>query len=150
MRREAVKYSRATNYALHTMVYLTLTEKGKSVGVEQLANMQNLSSTYLSKILTKLVKAGLIASTPSVKGGYSIVRQSQEISFLDVIHAIEGKTTLFNCSLEHEDIFKHEDCLIENVMMAAEHKMNDELNSKYISDIAKQIESKKIDCEHTN
>lgn len=138
-----MKYSRATNYALHTMVYLTLTEKGKSVGVEQLANMQNLSSTYLSKILTKLVKAGLIASTPGVKGGYSIVRQSQEISFLDVIHAIEGKTTLFDCSLEHEDLFKHEDCLIEKVMIAAERRMNDELNSKYIGDIAKQIESKK-------
>lgn len=140
---EGMKYSRATNYALHTMVYLTLTEKGKSVGVEQLANMQNLSSTYLSKILTKLVKAGLIASTPGVKGGYSIVRQSQEISFLDVIHAIEGKTTLFDCSLEHEDLFKHEDCLIEKVMIAAERRMNDELNSKYIGDIAKQIESKK-------
>ncbi len=58
-----MKYSRATNYALHTMVYLTLTEKRESVGVEQLAKIQNLSPTYLSKILTKLVKAGLIEST---------------------------------------------------------------------------------------
>ncbi len=148
-----MKYSRATNYALHTMVYLTLTEKGKSVGVEQLANMQNLSSTYLSKILTKLVKAGLIASTPGVNGGYSIVRKSQEISFLDVIHAVEGKTTLFNCSLEHEDLFKHDDCLIENVMMEAEQNMNDELSSKYISEIAQQIEwakKHKNDCDHAN
>ncbi|MDM5213041.1 Rrf2 family transcriptional regulator [Peribacillus sp. RS7] len=137
-----MKYSRATNYALHTMVYLTITPKGKSIGVEQLAKLQELSPTYLSKILTKLVKAGLIESNPGVNGGYSIVRQSHEISFLDVIHAIEGKATLFNCSLEHE-VFNNEDCLIENVMIEAEKKMKDELNNRYIIDIAKQIKSTK-------
>lgn len=76
-----MKYSKATNYALHTMVYLTLTPKGKTVGVDQLAKIQSLSPTYLSKILTKLVKAGLIQSTPGVNGGYSIVRQASDISF---------------------------------------------------------------------
>ena len=145
-----MKYSRATNYALHTMVYLTQAPKGKSVGVEQLANMQKLSPTYLSKILTKLVKAGLIASTPGVNGGYSIAKQSQEISFLDVIHAIEGKSTLFNCSLEHENLFKQDDCLIEHVMLEAERKMNDELSSKSIRDIAQQIATVKKDCDHTH
>ncbi|MGP4038526.1 Rrf2 family transcriptional regulator [Gracilibacillus sp. D59] len=147
-----MKYSRATNYALHTMAYLTLTPKGKSVGVDQLAKIQNLSPTYLSKILTKLVKAGLIESTPGVKGGYSIVRHSREISFLDVIHAIEGETTLFSCSLEHEDN-KNGECLIENVMIEAERKMKDDLDNKYIIDIAKQIESAKnhkINCEQSH
>ncbi|WP_404452919.1 Rrf2 family transcriptional regulator [Virgibacillus necropolis] len=137
-----MKYSKATNYALHTMVYLTLTPKGKSIGVEQLAKMQNLSPTYLSKILTKLVKAGLIESNPGVNGGYSIVRQSHDMSFLDVIYAIEGKTTFFSCSLEHEQLSRNEDCLIENVMFKAEEKMKNELNKKYIIDIAKQIKSK--------
>ncbi|KOP82682.1 Rrf2 family transcriptional regulator [Cytobacillus solani] len=133
-----MKYSRATNYALHTMVYLTLQPKGKTIGVEQLAKIQNLSPTYLSKILTKLVKAGLIESIPGVKGGYSIVRQSNEITFLDVIHAIEGKTSLFNCSFDHEDL-QNGDCLIENVMIEAEKKMKEELNSRLILDIANQI-----------
>jgi len=142
-RRMAMKYSKATNYALHTMVYLTLTEKGKAVGVEQLAKIQDLSPTYLSKILTKLVKAGLIESTPGVKGGYRIVRHSHDISFLDVIHAIEGKTTLFSCSLEHEEE-KNGECLIEQVMLKAEKKMQDELDKKYVKDIAKEIEKKKV------
>lgn len=147
-----MKYSRATNYALHTMVYLTLTPKGKAVGVDHLAKIQNLSPTYLSKILTKLVKAGLIESTPGVKGGYSIVRHSRDISFLDVIQAIEGKTTLFSCSLEHDDL-KSGDCLIENVMMEAEKKMKEELDKKYIIEIAKQIESTKThkaDCQNSH
>lgn len=135
-----MKYSRATNYALHTMVFLTLAPKGKATGVEHLAKIQNLSPTYLSKILTKLVKAGLIESTPGVNGGYSIVRKAEAISFLDVIHAIEGQTTLFSCSLEHEEFSRNTECLIENVMFEAEENMKNELSQRYIIDIAQQIQ----------
>ncbi|GAE29577.1 Rrf2 family transcriptional regulator [Alkalihalobacillus hemicellulosilyticus] len=141
-----MKYSKATNYALHTMVLLTLAQKGKAVGVEQLATAQNLSATYLSKILTKLVKAGLIESAPGVKGGYSLVKRSSEVSFLDVIYAIEGNTTLFSCSLEHETWSRNEACLIENVMIEAETKMKDELSKKTIVDIAKKIAAQKKHC----
>lgn len=37
-----MKYSKATNYALHTMVFLTLNPKGKSMSVEALAEMQKI------------------------------------------------------------------------------------------------------------
>ncbi|RWR04199.1 Rrf2 family transcriptional regulator [Siminovitchia fortis] len=138
-----MKYSKATNYALHAIVYLTLTPSGKSVGVEQLAKVQNLSPTYLSKILTKLVKAGLVESNPGVNGGYSLARQSSNISFLDVVHAIEGKAQLFSCSLEHGELDRNQGCLIEKVMTEAEQKMNDELSSVSICKIAEQIQSLK-------
>jgi len=63
-----MRYSNATNYALHTMVHLMLQPGDSSVGVRELAEMQHLSPTYLSKILTKLAKAGLIESTPGARG----------------------------------------------------------------------------------
>ncbi len=137
-----MKYSKATNYALHTMVFLTNTPKGKSMNVETLADMQKLSPTYLSKILTKLVKAGLIESNPGVNGGYRISKRPQEVSFLDVIYAIEGQTSLFSCSSDHEDSFHNEGCLIEQVMVDAENNMKEELSKKLIIDIAHEIDKK--------
>lgn len=131
-----MKYSNATNYALHTMVHLMLQPKGSLAGVQELAAMQHLSPTYLSKILTKLTKAGLIESTPGAKGGYKISRTKQEISFLDVINAIEGDTSLFDCSIHHEG------CLIENTMRQAEKNMKSELESMLLNDIAKEAKSK--------
>ena len=131
-----MKYSNATNYALHTMVHLMLQPMGSSVGVQELAEMQHLSPTYLSKVLTKLTKAGLIESTPGAKGGYKISRTKHEISFLDVINAIEGDTSLFDCSIHHEG------CLIENIMRQAEENMKAELESKLLNDIANEAKSK--------
>ncbi|WP_209020105.1 RrF2 family transcriptional regulator [Jeotgalibacillus proteolyticus] len=133
-----MKYSNATNYALHTMVYLTIQEGEKLVGVQELADMQRLSPTYLSKILTKLAKGGLIESTPGAKGGYKISRTKHEISFLDVINAIEGDTSLFDCTLHHEG------CLIENVMREAEENMKTELKSKLLIDIAREAEARQF------
>lgn len=133
-----MKYSKATNYALHTMVHLTMEPKGQAVSVDQLAYMQNLSPTYLSKILTKLVKAGLIESVPGAKGGYSISRRAQDISFLDVIEAVEGQSVLFNCGFDHEE----SECLIERVMVEAEGNMKKELAGRTIQSIAEQIEKK--------
>ena len=94
-----MKYSKATNYALHTMVYLLLLPKDSSIGVHSLANLQKLSPTYLSKILGKLSKGGLIDSSPGVSGGYRIAKNPEKISFLDVIQLIEGNANLFHCSI---------------------------------------------------
>ncbi|CDQ40514.1 RrF2 family transcriptional regulator [Virgibacillus salexigens] len=135
-----MKYSKATNYALHTMAYLLLLPKGKTIGVQRLAEIQNLSPTYLSKILTKLAKGGLIESTPGVKGGYQISKPKNEISFLDVITSIEGDSNLFSCSLNHNT-----DCLIERVMIDAEYNMKNELNNKFLIDIANTMEDKCTD-----
>ncbi|MDN3426343.1 Rrf2 family transcriptional regulator [Microbacterium sp. APC 3898] len=131
-----MKYSNATNYALHTMVHLIRLPQNSTIGVQELAEFQKLSPTYLSKILTKLTKAGLIESTPGAKGGYKISKSPNEISFLDVIIAIEGDSKLFNCSLHH-----NEGCLIEEVMRQSEENMKSELESQLLIDIVKKMES---------
>jgi DNA-binding transcriptional regulator YhcF (GntR family) len=48
------------------MVYLLLIPDGKSIGVRPLAEFLRVSPTYLSKILTKLVKAGIVESATGV------------------------------------------------------------------------------------
>ncbi len=78
-----------------------------------------ISQTYLSKILTKLVKASIVESTPGVRGGYTLRGQKEDVSFLSVIHAIEGTASLFRCDLEH---FSTE-CLVQETMADAERTM---------------------------
>lgn len=129
-----MKYSKATNYALHTMLFLVAYAPDKPVGVQQLAERQNVSPTYLSKILTKLVKAGLVESASGANGGYKLRRRKEEISFLDIIHAIEGTASLFDCTLDHPS-----ECLIQQEMVKAEGQMEDYLRSKMISELAGKI-----------
>lgn len=131
-----MKYSNATNYALHTMLYFVVSPADKTIGVQQLADTQGVSPTYLSKILTKLVKAGMISSTPGANGGYRLTTARDQLSFLDIIHAIEGTASLFNCDLGHDS----RKCLIQEVMSDAERQMEQYLRDKKIIELANQIE----------
>jgi Rrf2 family protein len=129
-----MKYSKATNYALHTMLFLAMNTHNKLVGVQELAEKQKVSPTYLSKILTKLVKEGMINSTSGVNGGYSLSQNWNEISFLDIIHAIEGKSSLFDCCLDSPS-----ECAIKKIMLSAEGKMEEELKNQKLADLVKKI-----------
>ena len=130
-----MKYSQATNYALHTMLYFVALPLGTTIGVQRLAEHQRLSPTYLSKILTKLVKAGMISATPGASGGYRLIRNKADLSFLEVIHAIEGTASLFQC----DDGLDHRGCLIENVMANAEQQMEEYLKERKLVELVGQL-----------
>ncbi|NMM53397.1 Rrf2 family transcriptional regulator [Paenibacillus aquistagni] len=127
-----MKYSKATNYALHTMLYLIAIAPDRPVGVQQLAEKQGVSPTYLSKILTKLVKAGLVESASGANGGYRVKGNKEDISFLDIIHALEGTTSLFECCGSGD-----ERCVIHQVMLSAEEAMEQHLKNTKLIDLTK-------------
>ncbi|HTK09315.1 MAG TPA: Rrf2 family transcriptional regulator [Ktedonobacteraceae bacterium] len=130
-----MKYSQATNYALHTMLYFVALPVGTTIGVQRLAELQRVSPTYLSKILTRLVKADVIESTPGINGGYRLRRNKADLSFLEVIHAIEGTVSLFHCD-DGED---HQGCLIQQVMTQAEQQMEDYLKERKLVELVGQV-----------
>src|SRR5947209_11093991 len=105
------------------MLYFVALPAGTTIGVQRLAEFQRLSPTYLSKILTRLVKADIIESAPGINGGYRLRRNKADLSFLEVIHAIEGTASLFQCA----DELDHRGCLIQQVMTQAEQQMEDYL-----------------------
>ncbi|MBB6632682.1 RrF2 family transcriptional regulator [Cohnella thailandensis] len=128
-----MKYSKATNYALHTMLYMMAISPDKPVGVQPLADAQKVSPTYLSKILTKLVKAGLIESASGANGGYRLRGRQEDISFLDIIHAVEGTASLFECCGSGDSR-----CLIHQEMLSAEQAMEEKLRNTKIYEIAQK------------
>ncbi|MGX7014927.1 Rrf2 family transcriptional regulator [Vagococcus silagei] len=128
-----MKYSKATDYALHTMLLMAKDGSETSISVVELADKQKVSPTYLSKILTKLSKEGLVASASGAKGGYKLSSNWESISFLDIIQAIEGRQSLFDCYL-HED----PNCTIKKIMTAAEEEMENTLKKQTLGGLLKQ------------
>lgn len=125
-----MKFTKATNYALHIMAYIVMQEGNDILSLQSLADRKNISPSYLSKILTQLVKADLIQSTPGVNGGYGLRKAKHAISFYDVIQAIEGSGALFTCEMNEKRI-----CRIEGVMKNAEMRMVNYLKEQLIADI---------------
>jgi Rrf2 family protein len=134
-----MKLTKATNYALHTMLFLAVNPPDEHIGVAKLAEHQQVSTTYLSKILTKLVKSGMIESVSGANGGYKLKPGWEEISLLDVIKAIEGLTPIFEYCHSHNP-----DCLIQKAIESAEEKLLNELSQTRIADLANQMNKKSM------
>lgn len=125
-----MKFTKATDYALHAIALLAQREGTGNQSLAALAQKFAVSPTYLSKILTQLVKGNLVRSTPGVSGGYSLQRQPENISLLEVIEAVEGHATLFECAV-HQD----EACSINQAMLQAEGVLKTFLRERTIRDL---------------
>ena len=105
-------------------------DKNDNLSLQPLAKHFNVSATYLSKILTQLVKAGIIQSTTGMNGGYSLRKKKDDISFLDIIKATEGTGALFSCDLQEDA-----NCPIAKIMLEAENVMEKYLQNKKIYEV---------------
>jgi Rrf2 family protein len=132
--RLSLKYTKATNYALHIMAYMIKQDGGENISLQPLASHMNMSPTYLSKVLTQLVKADLIHSTPGVNGGYSLRKKKEDISFFDVTQAMEGSGALFTCEMSDES-----ECRLQKVMREAEDRMDSYLRDKKLYKVIQDI-----------
>jgi Rrf2 family protein len=127
-------------YALHSLVYFVGNPKGSTITIHDLSRFQNISETYLAKAFTKLKKAGIVKSNIGVKGGFSLGRSPEEITFLDVVLAVEGEISFFECNGIRENCIlvdpnnspwvKGEYCTIHKVMIETENKIKDALRQK--------------------
>lgn len=153
-----MKFSVGVEYALHCLLYMVKIEEGKSIGIKDLAKFQGISETYLSKVYTKLTKSGIIKSVPGVKGGYALAKKPEEITFWDVVEAVEGKEPFFQCSeIRQNNILLDKDnlsdsytkcpCLIKVVMLEAENEMKKYLEGKTLSWLYDEVYNHKLPKE---
>lgn len=148
-----MQFSVGVEYALHCLLYMVDFPAGKSVGIKDLAAYQGISETYLSKVYTKLTKAGIVKSIPGVKGGYELARTPEAITFWDVVEAIEGASHFFRCVeirqkevlLDKEnlpDSHKKCPCLIKVVMLEAEEQLRQHLRAKTLAWLHAEVQTK--------
>ncbi|GAB1798324.1 RrF2 family transcriptional regulator [Priestia megaterium] len=156
-----MQFAKSTDYALHALVHLANSDPEYKIGIKELSNMLYVSESYLSKIMTKLRKDGIVRAVPGVKGGYELSRSASHITFLDVILSTEGRQQMFNCSnsdsRQHtlltdesngqlRDKEKHQGvCRIKEVMDNAESALHQFLKNQSIQSI---VDKANKDCNN--
>jgi len=100
--QHVLRISRKIDYGLRAMIYLAGIPEGSVVPFREIARQMDVPEDFLAKILKTLVDQGLVRSSRGPYGGYTLARAAAEISFLDVIEAVEGPVAL-NVCLDGDD-----------------------------------------------
>ena len=88
--------SGGVEWALHCCVVLTAADR--PVPALRLAELHDVSATYLAKQLQALSRAGLVRSAQGQAGGYVLTRVAEDITVLDVVEAVDGARPAFQCT----------------------------------------------------
>lgn len=139
-------------YAIHSLVYFVGNPKGSTITIRDLATFQNISETYLAKAFTKLKKSGIVRSNIGVQGGYSLAKAAAEITFLDIVLAVEGEISFFECNGIRDNCIlldqgnlpwkKGDFCTIHQAMIETENKIKDSLREKNLQWLFDTIKQK--------
>ena len=87
-----------TRYALRSLLFLA--EEGGTTPVQlaRIADTQRVPPKYLELIMLDLKKAGIVKSSRGPKGGYLLARSPGDISFGEIVRALEGPIALVSCA----------------------------------------------------
>jgi Rrf2 family transcriptional regulator, nitric oxide-sensitive transcriptional repressor len=89
--------SQTAEYALRAIVYLA--DQGEARTTQQIAAATRVPSSYLSKVMQALSRAGVVNSQRGLHGGFTIVKPVDELSVWDVIQAVDPIQRIRSCPL---------------------------------------------------
>jgi len=135
-------------WALHCCAILSGLPANRYLATKVLAEFHGVPKEYLSKALQGLSQAKIVESTLGPAGGYRLARAPDRISFLDIVEAVEGKSSTFVCS----EIRKNNPCRptghcetkacsIARVMWQADQAWRNSLKGVLLSDLGKMLEA---------
>ena len=93
-----MRLSRKSDYALRAVRHISGLPKGKLGSINSIAEAESVPREFLAKILKDLTRGGILVSYQGVKGGYALAHDAKDITFLDVVEAIDGPVHLNLCT----------------------------------------------------
>ncbi len=90
-----MKISTRAHYGLRAVIAIAkLAGQGGPVSVNDVAQTENLSNTYLEQLVSKLRRAGILRSYRGARGGYEMLRDPDDLTVAEVLKAA-GEQIIF-------------------------------------------------------
>ena len=84
-------------YAVTAVLDLAFHQENGPVSLAAISERQAISLSYLEQLFARLRRNGVVKSTRGPGGGYSLNRESNEISISDIIMAVDESCQVASC-----------------------------------------------------
>lgn len=133
-------------WALHCCAVMGGLPPGQDISTKALAESHGIPKEYLSKALQSLSSADLVESALGPSGGYRLSRAADEMTFLDIVEAVEGPGLTFACSeirknnpCRSDNFRDKRSCPIARVMWKADKAWRDALRAATLADLGQTL-----------
>ncbi len=109
-----MKFSNKSGYGLQAMVRLAnlyQEDKTRVLPLAELTDIDDISESYLERVMRILRKQGLVKSVQGRKGGYKLGKDPKNITAKEILLSLEGNLFPYKCVCGCSE----EHCLTKNV-----------------------------------
>jgi Rrf2 family transcriptional regulator, iron-sulfur cluster assembly transcription factor len=129
-----MKLSKTSEYALRILIYMAKAPD-QLYAAKTLVEELHVSDKYLRRLMTDLSKSGFIRSVQGRDGGYTFIKQINEIYLFDVINSVEDMANLNGCVLGFEKCSCTNPCAMHETWINARTELNRVFRETKLSDM---------------
>jgi Rrf2 family protein len=129
-----MQLTRAADYGVRVMIHLAAAPTGGRSSLTELAEAAEVSPAFLSKVLQRLVRGGLVASRRGKHGGFELLERGRSASLLEILSALDGVPELNACLLSGS-CHRSPWCAAHVVWQEAQTRMRDVLSSSTLQQL---------------
>ncbi len=122
-----IRLTRHGEYAVRCVLELARSYGVAQATTKEVASKQEIPPPFLSKILGRLIIAGLVTSQRGASGGITLAKPPHRISLREVIEAVEGPFALNECLGEAGACSRKPHCKVHPVWIRAQQALLREL-----------------------
>lgn len=130
-----MQVSRRVDYALRAAINLARQPAGRASSVAEISAAEAIPKKFLEKILQDLIHAGLVVSRRGAHGGYALARAASDVSFRQVMEAVEGPIALNVCVGERNLCAVSVTCGMQHVWAEGQRRLIELFAATKLSDL---------------
>lgn len=134
-----MQVSRKVDYALRAVIYLSEQDTTRPLPAKEIATRRRIPIKFLEKIIRDLMHHGIVRSHRGAHGGYTLNRPAGQITFREVIEAIEGPISLNVCVAGQKDCSVLATCNMQRVWQEGQRRVVEYFSETTLADLAKDV-----------
>ncbi len=138
---ELLKLSTRGLYGTRILLDLAL-HGGGPVVLKDIAQRQQISLSYMERLIAPLVAGGVILSARGARGGISLAKRPEEVKLSEVIQLLEGSIVIVDCVDNLEVCSRSKLCATRDIWSELKKAINGVLESTTLQDLAERQKKK--------
>jgi Rrf2 family cysteine metabolism transcriptional repressor len=136
-----MKLSTRGRYGTRMLLDLAL-QPEKPVVLKDIAQREQISLSYLERLIAPLIAGGIIRSARGIRGGVSLARAPEKISLGEVVPLLEGSITPVECVDNPEVCARSKFCVTRDIWGELKQAMEGVLQSTTLKDLVERQKKK--------
>lgn len=127
--------SLTAEYAFRAMARLAVQPDGEALRATDLSEATGIPPHYLSKIMRRLVAAGLLESERGHGGGFRLARPAEAIAFSDILAAVDAELDPTRCAFGWGRCNAKNPCLLHPLFSKLNGAVTDWASGSTLADV---------------